>query len=159
MFSDPPEGYVKSEEACRVLGISDRTLRRRVQAGTVEGEYIPRPQGSILYVKLPADAAAQAAGDTAPDGDAATEEPEAAPETRQDAAVVAMLLERLDGKDAAILAATERAVRAEVERDAARLAASDLAAQLAAERASRARAEQERDAERRRTWLDKLLGR
>jgi hypothetical protein len=139
MFSDPPDGYVKAEEACRVLGISDRTLRRRVQAGTVEGEYIPRPQGSILYVKLPSGTVPQTAGDAAPDGDASSEEPESAPETRQDAALVAMLLERIDAKDAAILAATERAVRAEAERDAARQAAAEVKEELAAERAETAR--------------------
>lgn len=63
----PPAGYVTSAEACRRLGISDRTLRRRVRAGTLDGEYVPRPQGSVLYVRLPTegaqrDAAEQTAG-------------------------------------------------------------------------------------------------
>lgn len=48
---------------------------------------------------------------------------------------------------------------AEARADQEKERADDLAAQLAAERAARARAEQDRDAERRRTWLDKLLGR
>jgi hypothetical protein len=53
----PPDGYVTSADACTRLGISDRTLRRRVAAGTIEGEYLPRPQGTVLYVKLPEDTA------------------------------------------------------------------------------------------------------
>jgi hypothetical protein len=53
----PPDGYVTSAAACARLGISDRTLRRRVAAGTIEGEYLPRPQGTVLYVKLPEDTA------------------------------------------------------------------------------------------------------
>lgn len=66
MPSEPPEGYVSSADACRVLNISDRTLRRRVQAGTIAGEYVARPQGTILYVKLPEGVTApEAAGDAA----------------------------------------------------------------------------------------------
>lgn len=64
--ADPPAGFVPAAEACERLGISDRTLRRRVAAGTIEGEYLPRPQGSVLYVKLPDDVAPQAASETAP---------------------------------------------------------------------------------------------
>lgn len=154
-FSDPPEGFVQAAEACRLLGISDRTLRRRVQAGTVEGEYIPRPQGTVLYVKLPPEleqAAGDAAQDAAPSSDASSEGPQAAQETRQDAAIVAALLERLDGKDAALLAATERAVRAETALDAARETADDLRRRLEAA---------EREAERlaRRGWWWRLLNR
>lgn len=120
MPSDPPEGYVSSADACAALGISDRTLRRRVQAGTIAGEYVARPQGTILYVKLPEGvAASEAAGDAAPDGEAASEDPNAA----EQAAILTALLERLDSKDAALLAATERAARAETERDAAQQAA------------------------------------
>jgi len=70
MPHDPPDGYVTSADACAQLGISDRTLRRRVQTGIIEGEYIPRPQGSILYVKLPPNAASETAMNTAPDGSA-----------------------------------------------------------------------------------------
>lgn len=126
MSTDPPEGYVSAADACRLLRISDRTLRRRVQAGTIDGEYVARPQGSILYVRPPAGVAAEQA---APDG-----EPREAAETwgnpAGQAAVVAALLDRLDSRDAALLAATERAARAEAERDAAQQAAADLAERL-----------------------------
>lgn len=129
----PPDGYVTSAEACARLGISDRTLRRRVQAGAIDGEYVARPQGSVLYVKLPADLAAH---DAAPDGEP-QKVGEIAEESRgNDAAVVTALLDRLDSKDAALLAATERAARAEAERDAAQetaAAAERRAADLAAE--------------------------
>lgn len=57
--------------ACRRLGISDRTLRRRVERGELVGEYIPRPQGTALYVKLPDDVAAE---DAAPDSTAASDQ-------------------------------------------------------------------------------------
>jgi hypothetical protein len=150
MFSDPPEGFVTSAVACQHLGISDRTLRRRVQAGTIEGEYIPRPQGTVLYVRLPEGLAAVEA---ALDGtvDAPTEAATSAG-GKDTALLLAALLERLDGKDAALLAATERAARAEAERDAARQAAAGLAERLS-------RVETERDAERRRGWWAKLIGR
>lgn len=52
MPPDPPEGYVTSAVARRVLGISDRTLRRRVQTGQIDGEYVARAQGTVLYVRL-----------------------------------------------------------------------------------------------------------
>jgi hypothetical protein len=144
-FSEPPDGFVSSAEACRRLGISDRTLRRRVQAGAVEGEYVPRPQGSVLYVKLPPDTAPEAASDAADAADASSEGQQAASATRQDAAVLSALLERLDSKDAALLAATERAARAEAERDAARETAADLARRLTD-------TERERDRLRTRRW-------
>ncbi len=151
-FSEPPDGFVQAAQACRLLGISDRTLRRRVQAGTVEGEYIPRPQGTVLYVKLPPELE-QAAGDAAPDT-APRKPAETAEETEEThaaslAAHTAMFLERLDTAQAALLAATERATRAEVERDAARETAArerdDVRSKL--------------EAELRRTWWDRLRGR
>lgn len=152
MPAEPPEGFISSADACRLLRISDRTLRRRVKAGEIEGEYILRPQGSILYVKLSADAAEQTADETAPPADASSEGPEAAPETRQDTAVVAMLLERLDGKDAAILAATERAVRAETALEAAHQAAEAARAHLATVQAELERERQAGDRLRARRW-------
>jgi len=112
----------------------------------VEGEYVPRPQGTVLYVKLPPDVV-EAAGDAALGTHASSEDAEAAPETRQDAAVVALLLERLDAKDTALLAATERAVKAETALDAAQAAEKDLRARLEA-------AEAERDRLRAKRWYD-----
>ena len=71
----PPHGYVNAADAARILGISDRTLRRRVQAGIVDGEYVARPQGSVLYVKLPnGHAAEKASAEAAPDGAAASDQ-------------------------------------------------------------------------------------
>jgi hypothetical protein len=161
MPHEPPAGFVSSAEARRRLGVSDRTLRRRVKAGEIEGEYINRPQGSILYVKLPPDTAEQAAGDAALDGADATEEPDAADTTRQDVALAASLLERLDGVNAALLAATERAVKAEGARDTAQAATVDLRAHLAdvqAERDAAAARAQTAEAElqrlRARRWYD-----
>jgi hypothetical protein len=130
----PPDGYISAADACRVLGISDRTLRRRVQAGEIDGEYVARPQGSVLYVRLPQAATEAAAGG-------------------EQAAIVAALLERLDSKDAALLAATERAARAEATAETLRERVTDLA-QLAAER--QAELEELRDRERR-PWWKRLL--
>jgi hypothetical protein len=130
----PPDGYVTAADACRVLGISDRTLRRRVQAGEIDGEYVARPQGSVLYVRLPQAAQEAASG-------------------HEQAAIVAALLERLDSRDAALLAATERAARAEATAETLRERVTDLA-QLAAER--QAELEELRDRERR-PWWKRLL--
>lgn len=158
MPTDPPDGFVPSSVACELLGISDRTLRRRVQAGAIEGEYIPRPQGSVLYVRLPEDAAPHAAPDTAPRKvEEIAEESRgnpAPPDTRQDAALLAFLLGRIEERDAAVLAATERAARAEGERDAIKQAAED-AAKAAAERIA---ALEDVLAWERRAWWRKLLG-
>lgn len=130
-----PEGYVSAADACRVLGISDRTLRRRVQAGEIDGEYVARPQGSVLYVRLP-----QAAPEAASGGD--------------HTALAALFLEQMAAKDAALLAATERAARAEATAETLRERVTDLA-QLAAER--QAELEELRDRERR-PWFKRLLG-
>ena len=148
MPPDPPAGFIPSSEACERLGISDRTLRRRVQAGTIEGEYVPRPQGSVLYVRLPQDAAAEAALDAAQAADPGPTDP---PDTAGHTAVVLAFLERLGAQEAALLAATERAVKAEVERDAARQAAQ-AAVRERADLAERLRLAEERLATRK--WYD-----
>jgi hypothetical protein len=72
----PLDGYVTSAEACARLGISDRTLRRRVQAGAIDGEYVARPQGSVLYVKLPPENTAAQTADTADAAGVSESEPE-----------------------------------------------------------------------------------
>ena len=139
----PPSGYVTSSDACRVLGISDRTLRRRVQAGAVDGEYVARPQGTVLYVKLPNGHAAQdTAIEAALDGAAASDQEDTpdgnhaalvAPTAPLEAylALVAdiRILERENGalraeRDAALQAATEAAGRgAELQAELDRLRA------------------------------------
>jgi len=151
MPAEPPEGYVSSADACAALGISDRTLRRRVQAGTIAGEYVARPQGTILYVKLPDGLAApQAAAGGDAVSDAENHNVTGGVTRGEDTATLRDLWERIDGKDAALLAATERAVKAEGERDAARQAA-EAAQVLAAEIATRAAMlEAQRDELRRR---------
>jgi hypothetical protein len=117
----PPDGYVTLSEAVKRLGISDRTIRRRVQAGTIEGEYIARSQGTVLYVKLPEDAAVQAAPDVS-----ATFDQKGTP-TRQDAALVVSealmlaqeaigsLVERVTVLGAENAALSERVGRAEAD--------------------------------------------
>jgi chromosome segregation ATPase len=76
-------------------------------------------------------------------------------------ALAASLLERLDGVNAALLAATERAVKAEGARDTAQAATVDLRAHLAdvqAERDAAAARAQAAEAElqrlRARRWYD-----
>lgn len=126
----PPAGFVTLAEAVRRLGVSDRTIRRRVERGELEGEHVPRPQGTVLYVRLPEDAAPDAAPGGTP------QKPEKMPEESrgnaggEHAALSAALLERLDAANAALLAATERAARAEAARDAAREAAGELRRRL-----------------------------
>jgi hypothetical protein len=145
---DPPTGYISSADACRRLSISDRTLRRRVQAGSIAGEYIARPQGTILYVKLPeAVAAEQAAtgGDSAfdqretPDGQHAAPVAPTAPLEAYMALVADIrTLERENG-----------ALRA--ERDAAMRAADEAAARGT-------ELQKTLDQERARSWWRRLIG-
>ena len=138
MSTEPPEGYVSSADACKALGISPRTLTRRVRAGEIAGEYIPRPQGTILYVKLPEGyAAPEAAGDGAAACDAENHNATGGVTRGPDTALAASLLEEVTRQQAALLTATERAVRAEGERDAARQAAKaahELVAEIRAQR-------------------------
>lgn len=144
-----PEGYVSSAEACARLNISDRTLRRRVKAGTIEGEYIARPQGSILYVKLPPDAAEQAAGH----GEAASDqEVDTDGSTRQDAALLALIAEMaaIRQQHAAERAGDQTTIREQAEQIGALRA--DLAARDAQFR------EQADEIAKVPGWLRKLLG-
>jgi hypothetical protein len=45
-------------EAVRILGLSATTIRRKIDAGELEAERVPRPQGTAFLVKVPADAPA-----------------------------------------------------------------------------------------------------
>jgi excisionase family DNA binding protein len=45
---------VSVAEACRVLNVSDSTLRRLLRAGRLEAQKVQRPQGHIWLVKVPA---------------------------------------------------------------------------------------------------------
>lgn len=133
----PPEGYVSSAEARRRLGIADRTLRRRVAAGTIEGEYLPRPQGSVLYVKLPPE---QTAEDAAPGGSATSDQEP--PPRGEDAAETAFLLDRLEAAHERERAQADRIAALERENGRLESAATHAAndAQRHAQRAQEAEA-------------------
>ncbi len=45
---------VSVAEACRVLNVSDSTLRRLLRTGRLEAQKVERPQGHIWLVKVPA---------------------------------------------------------------------------------------------------------
>jgi 5-methylcytosine-specific restriction endonuclease McrA len=65
---DPPSGYESLADAAKRYGVSGRTLRRRIEDGELEAERLKRPQGSILFVKIPPGAATLEAVDAAPSG-------------------------------------------------------------------------------------------
>lgn len=151
---ETPPGYESLQAAARRYGVSERTLRRRIEAGEIEAERVARPQGSVLFVKLPPDAAnaatldpdqknVQAAKDTASAPPATTDAP--ALTTRAldiFSAVFKGNLELIREKDVKIAADAstiadlrERVGRAEAARAAAEQRAADLADRLrAAER-------------------------
>ncbi len=66
----PPPGYESLADATRRYGVSERTLRRRIEDGELAAERVPRPQGDVLFVKLPDDAAGNMEPNPAPDGSA-----------------------------------------------------------------------------------------
>lgn len=145
---EPLAGFVPLSEAVKRLGVSDRTIRRRVQAGTLVGEYVARPQGTVLYVKLPDETAGQAAEDAASGGAAASDQEEGA--TRQDAALTAAL-ETVTGLVADLRALEREHGTLVAQRDAEKARADaltqeleDARAQLDAERQARAAAERRR---------------
>ncbi len=45
---------VSVAEACRILNVSDSTLRRLLRAGRLEAQKVERPQGHVWLVKVPA---------------------------------------------------------------------------------------------------------
>jgi excisionase family DNA binding protein len=150
----PDDRWVSVEEAARRLGVSDATVRRRVRAGTLEGERLARPQGEVYRVResaLPPDSQVAAADTLA----------EEAPTTD----MTSLLRERLLAADNLISTELETISRyveriANLERDNGRLQSevSHLTEQLAAERA-RADAAEARVRERaERPWWRKILG-
>ena len=56
VMADSSDGFqlVSVAEACRVLGLSDSTLRRLIRAGRLEAQKVERPQGHVWMVKVPA---------------------------------------------------------------------------------------------------------
>jgi excisionase family DNA binding protein len=45
---------VSVAEACRILSVSDSTIRRLLRAGRLEAQKVQRPQGHVWLVKVPA---------------------------------------------------------------------------------------------------------
>lgn len=135
-------------------GISPTEIRRQIRAGTLPAETFQRPQGTYYRVIV----------DTPEDAPSTSQE---APDSRQEpplatqALVDALADERVERQR---LAAENANMRERVGRAEERTIAADRRAD-AAERDRTALAERlriteiERDAERRRSWLDKLLGR
>lgn len=136
---------MSSAEACRRLGIADRTLRRRVADGKIEGEYLPRPQGSVLYVKLPPE---QTAEDAAPPSTPPADQD--SPPHGEDAAEAASLVKELLERN------TVQAERiAALERENGRLESDAIHAREAARIERERRQEAEAEVERlnaRRWW-------
>jgi hypothetical protein len=54
---DPPttHRFAPMAEAVRILGLSATTIRRKIDAGELEAERVPRPQGVAWLVKVPND--------------------------------------------------------------------------------------------------------
>jgi hypothetical protein len=56
---EPPDGFESLADAARRRGVSERTLRRQIEAGIVPAEMFQRPQGSVWFVPLPETEAAE----------------------------------------------------------------------------------------------------
>src|SRR6266536_3515514 len=133
MADGTPDGFIPMSEAVRRLGKSDRTIRRLIERGELEGEKLNRPQGSVLFVKLPAEAAE----DTASGGAAVSDQEQ--PSGGTQAALIERLFDALAAEHEKALdyaqqagGYKERAFILELERDqlirerdAARQAASE----------------------------------
>jgi hypothetical protein len=59
MPSEIENEWLASAEACRILGISDRTLKRRIEAGDVESKLETLPRGGVRRVVRVTDRAGQ----------------------------------------------------------------------------------------------------
>lgn len=135
--STPPDGFVPMAEAVKRIGRSDRTLRRWIEDGRLEGEPIARPQGIVWYVKLPPEYTADAAEDAAPDGDAASDQENAASGNDQAVAALDAALRRAEDRADALDERNERQAAMLVER----------AEQVGRLQAERDEARRERDAQ------------
>lgn len=153
MAAPDPQQWMSTQQAARVLNVSTQTIRRMVKAGELEAESLARPGGqTALRVRIkpqhPAPEPQQAA----------TEPHQAAPDL-----VALALVERLTIKDETIRAQAEtiadlreRIGRAEAATEAATTRAEMLYTDLERERQATLDA---LEAERRKTWWDKLRGR
>jgi hypothetical protein len=154
-----PEGYESLANAARRYRVSERTLRRRIEDGELEAERVTRPQGSVLFVKLPPDAAPPD-GQAAPGGDAASDQTRtiggtSGGATGQDAAtivtIMAPLLAELTESRREVADLREDRGRLQAERDAASARAVEL-------RAERDEARAELKALRALPWWRRLFG-
>jgi hypothetical protein len=149
-----------SDYAART-GISETEIRRQIRAGKLPAEKFDRPQGSYyrIVVDTPDDTppAAEQEPPTSQDAPAPATEPPAA----ITALVDALADERSERQRLAadLLAATERAGRAETDASHERARAADLAERLAAAESEARELALALEREQRRSWLDRLLGR
>jgi hypothetical protein len=141
--SRAPQEYVSVREAASRLGTSESDIRRKIKAGALVAESLPRPGGTILRVRV--DAPEPAPDTRQPTPDAPTELAIAAPEPggptpepRQDAgeavtlALVAELAaHREQAQETAAMVADLREALGHARSDAS--AASTRAAEMAAQ--------------------------
>jgi len=155
----PPDGYESLADAARRYGVSERTLRRRIEDGELDAERVTRPQGSVLFVKLPPDAAfvdSQAASASYAASDQALAEADApGGTTGQDAAtmvsIMTSLLAELSEGRREVADLREDRGRLQAERDSATARAAEFQARLE-------HAEAELKALRAAPWWRRLFG-
>jgi hypothetical protein len=157
---EPPDGFESLADAARRRGVSERTLRRQIEAGIVPAEMFQRPQGSVWFVPLPETEAAETRrsdGSAVNDSESAKGGDQAAPPDP------AVWLETWSGVVERVLddnkALAERI--AELEREVGRLSWIEVTvAEQADEQRRRAeRAEAELERLKARSWWDRLRGR
>jgi hypothetical protein len=142
----PPDGFVPMADAVERFGVSARTIVRRIEAGQIEGEQIARPQGTVWYVRLPAEAAEDAAPDAAQGGNAESDQ---GTMSGGEQTALAAALVWTQGQVEALTERNERQAATIIEQ-AQRV--GQLEGTLAAERARADAAEAERDRLRGRRW-------
>jgi hypothetical protein len=116
---EPPDGFESLADAARRRGVSERTLRRQIEAGIVPAEMFQRPQGSVWFVPLPETEAAETRrsdGSAANDSESAKGGEQAAESARF---LIEVMSEHLKIKDARINALSDRI--ATLEREVGRL--------------------------------------
>lgn len=134
-------------DAARALGVSTKTIRRRIESGQLEATRVAMAGGGWSWV-ITSALVLPAGFVPTPIGDARPADAETGLAVREaPAAVLAALVERLDGLDQAVRAVVDlaeklavaegRAVRAEVARDSLNSRVQQLVAQAGEVRAER----------------------
>jgi hypothetical protein len=141
---EPPAGYESLTDAATRRGVSVRTLTRQIEAGAAEAERIQRPQGTVLFVKIPGEAAPNAVPNPAPVGSAGNDQEQkiggieaaitAAVDPLERRLAFADQLIRTNGET--MIRQAETIGRLTAERDAAVTRASELQTQLEALRST-----------------------